>query len=183
MTAIVAIPARLKSTRFPRKVLADIFGHPMLWHVHQAVAKAERISEVWVLTDSQEVLDAASGWGAKTLMTSEHCPSGTDRIASVVDSLGAEIIVNVQADEPLIDPKVVDRLVEALEGSEADKRLGQAVKELAVSVDSLPEATTGDLGTGRRPPLAKSAGFTLTDRPRQLAIVSWRPNSPTLSRG
>lgn len=70
-----------------------------------------------------------------------------------------------------------------LEGSEADKRLGQAVKELAVSVDSPPEATTRDLGSGRRPPLAKPGCFTLTDRPRQLAILSWQPKSPTLSRG
>ena len=120
MTAIVAIPARLKSTRFPRKVLADIFGQPMLWHVYQAVVKAKRISGVWVLSDSQEVLDAASGWGAKTLITSEDCPSGTDRIASVMDSLDAEIVVNVQGDEPLLDPAVIDRLVEVLEGSDAD---------------------------------------------------------------
>ena len=120
MTAIVAIPARIKSTRFPRKVLANIFGQPMLWYVYQAVTKAKTISEVWVLSDSQEVLDVASSWGAKTLITSEECPSGTDRIASVMDSLDAEIIVNVQADEPLIDPAVVDRLVKALEDSEAD---------------------------------------------------------------
>ena len=120
LTAIVAIPARLKSTRFPRKVLADIFGQPMLWHVYQAVIKAEKIEAAWVLSDSQEVLDIASTWGANTIITSEDCPSGTDRIASVMDSMSAEIIVNVQADEPLIDPTVVDRLVEALEGSEAD---------------------------------------------------------------
>jgi 3-deoxy-manno-octulosonate cytidylyltransferase (CMP-KDO synthetase) len=120
LTAIVAIPARLKSTRFPRKVLADIFGQPMLWHVYQAVIKAQKIEAVWILSDSQEVLDIASTWGAKTIITSEDCPSGTDRIASVMDSVSAEIIVNVQADEPLIDPAVVDRLVEALEGSEAD---------------------------------------------------------------
>ncbi len=120
MTAVVAIPTRLQSTRFPRKVLADIFGQPMLWHVYQAVAKARSISEVWVLSDSQEVLDAADGRGAKTMITSEDCPSGTDRIASVMDSLNAEIIVNVQADEPLIDPGVIDRLVAELEKSDAD---------------------------------------------------------------
>ena len=120
MSAIVAIPARLKSTRFPGKVLADIHGQPMLWHVYQGVIKAKRISQVWILTDSSEVLNAASSWGAKTLMTSEDCPSGTDRIASVMDSFEADIVVNVQGDEPLVSGEVVDRLVVELESSEAD---------------------------------------------------------------
>jgi 3-deoxy-manno-octulosonate cytidylyltransferase (CMP-KDO synthetase) len=110
----------MKSTRFPGKVLADIHGWPMLRYVHQAVSKAKRISGVWVLTDSQEVLDVASSWGAKTLMTAEDCPSGTDRIASVIDLLEGEIIINVQADEPLINSDVVDHLVLALENSAAD---------------------------------------------------------------
>ena len=65
MSAIVAIPARLKSTRFPRKVLADIHGRPMLWYVFQGVSKAKRISAVWVLTDSTEVLQVASSWGGR----------------------------------------------------------------------------------------------------------------------
>ena len=119
MPAIVAIPARLKSTRFPRKVLADIHGRPMLWYVYQAVSKARSIDAVWVLTDSQEVLDAALSWGAKALMTSEECPSGTDRIASVVDALDADVIVNVQADEPLISGAIIDKLVATLESTEA----------------------------------------------------------------
>lgn len=120
MSAIVAIPARLKSTRFPRKVLENICGRPMLWYVYQATSKARLISSVWVLTDSQEVLEVASSWGAQTLMTSEDCPSGTDRIASAMDALDADIIVNVQADEPLITGEVVDALVLALEDSTAD---------------------------------------------------------------
>ena len=66
MTAIVAIPARLKSTRFPRKVLADLNGKPMLWYVYNAVNAAQRINGTWILSDSQEVLDAAAGWGAQT---------------------------------------------------------------------------------------------------------------------
>lgn len=120
MTAIVAIPARLKSTRFPRKVLAEIHGKPMLWYVYQGVSQAQSVSAVWILTDSQEVLETARSWGAMTLMTSEDCPSGTDRIASVVDVLDADIVVNVQADEPLISGAVIDQLVSALQGSDAD---------------------------------------------------------------
>ena len=120
MSAIVAIPARLKSVRFPRKVLADICGKPMLWHVFQGVSQAKSISEVWVLSDSQEVVDQALSWGANSMLTSEDCPTGTDRIASVIGQLQADIIVNVQGDEPLIRGEVVDALVSALERSRAD---------------------------------------------------------------
>ncbi|MFQ6028961.1 MAG: 3-deoxy-manno-octulosonate cytidylyltransferase [Dehalococcoidia bacterium] len=135
MTAIVAIPARLKSSRFPGKVLADLRGRPMLWHVWQGVAQARTISQVWVLTDSREVYDLAISWGAKALMTSEECPSGTDRIASVASLLEADIIVNVQADEPLITGAVVDAVVRALEGSNCD------VATPAYPIQSLADVT------------------------------------------
>jgi 3-deoxy-manno-octulosonate cytidylyltransferase (CMP-KDO synthetase) len=92
----------------------------MLWYVYQAVSQARRVSGVYVLTDSQEVLDAALSWGAVALMTAEDCPTGTDRIASVIDALEADIIVNVQGDEPLITGQVIDQLVNALENSTAD---------------------------------------------------------------
>jgi len=120
MSAIVAIPARMESTRLPGKVLADINGKPMLWHVYQGASKARRISDVWIITDSQEVYDQASSWGAQVLMTEEHWPSGTARIASVADNLAADIIVNVQGDEPLIKGDVIDSLIEKLEASDAD---------------------------------------------------------------
>jgi 3-deoxy-manno-octulosonate cytidylyltransferase (CMP-KDO synthetase) len=92
----------------------------MLWYVYQAVSQARHISGVYVLTDSQEVLDAALSWGAVALMTSEDCPTGTDRIVSVIDAMKADIIVNVQGDEPLITGQVIDQLVTALENSTAD---------------------------------------------------------------
>ena len=120
MVAIVAIPARLKSTRFPRKVLADIHGKPMLWYVYDGVSKAERIEDVWVLTDSDEVFELAKSWGAKALMTAEDCPSGTARIASVIDQLKADFVINVQGDEPLMTGEIVDSMVTALESSGAD---------------------------------------------------------------
>jgi len=120
LKAVAAIPARLQSTRFPRKVLADIHGKPMLWHVCQGVAQAKMIDEIWVLTDSKEVFDAAGSWGVKAVMTAEDCPSGTDRIASVVSVLDAEIIVNVQGDEPLIDPELIDELGRRATMSDAD---------------------------------------------------------------
>ena len=64
MSVTVVIPARLESTRFPRKVLADVNGHPMLWHVFQGVAKAKSVAAIWVVTDSEEGREAAAAWGA-----------------------------------------------------------------------------------------------------------------------
>ena len=110
----------MKSTRLPGKVLADIHGQPMLWYVYQAVSQAKGIDGVWVMTDSQEICDLASSWGAKAVMTSEDCPSGTARIASVVDQLDADIVVNVQGDEPLITGQVVDTLIASLEAGDTD---------------------------------------------------------------
>ena len=92
----------------------------MLWHVCRGVSQAKLISEVWVLSDSEEVFEAAISWGVKALMTSEECPSGTDRIASVMDSLNGDVIVNVQGDEPLIESRVVDQLITSLNSSSAD---------------------------------------------------------------
>jgi len=120
MTAIVAIPARLKSTRFPRKVLAEIQGRPMLWHVLQGVSQANSIDGICVLTDSKEVSDIVSHWGYRALMTPEDCPSGTARIATAINQLGADIVVNVQADEPLITGAVVDAVVHSLENHHSE---------------------------------------------------------------
>jgi 3-deoxy-manno-octulosonate cytidylyltransferase (CMP-KDO synthetase) len=120
MSALAAIPARLKSTRFPRKVLADIHGRPMLWHVYNSVSKSKLITDVWVLTDDEEVFEAAISWGAKALMTRDDCPSGTARIASVIDKLNADFIINVQGDEPLITSELVDLVVETMGASDSD---------------------------------------------------------------
>ncbi len=122
MSAIVAIPARLQSTRFPRKVLAQIQGKPMLWHVWHNVSQCSTIDQVLILTDDREVCSLAESWGALTMLTSPNCVSGTDRIASVIDAfpIGIDTIVNVQADEPLIKPALVDDLVRSLDISHCD---------------------------------------------------------------
>lgn len=120
MTAIVAIPARMESSRFPGKILENLRGKPMLWHVCQGVSKAKTISAAWVITDSTEILEQALSWGVQACLSAKDCASGTDRIASVMDKLNADIIVNVQGDEPLIEGQVVDTLVHELENSKAD---------------------------------------------------------------
>lgn len=120
MTAVGIIPARLGSTRLPRKVLADIHGHPLIWHVWNRVQQAQRIKAVYVATDSEEVRAVVEGWGGKALMTSPDCQSGTERIASCIAQLDADLILNVQGDEPLVDPGMLDALIARWEVAPAD---------------------------------------------------------------
>jgi len=116
----VVIPARLESSRLPGKVLADIHGHPMLWHVYNRVRQASLPADVLVVTDSEEISKRVYDWGGKAMMSSPECSSGTERIASVAGQLDADIIVNVQGDEPLIAPNLVDDLIRHCRSSDAD---------------------------------------------------------------
>jgi len=112
----IAIPARHASTRLPGKPLADIGGRPMVLRVlDQALASGAE--EVWVAVDHQAVFDAVNAAGGKALMTRLDHSSGTERIAEVVETLGWHddmIVVNVQGDEPLIDPKLIATVAEGL---------------------------------------------------------------------
>jgi len=112
----VVIPARYASTRFPGKPLADIAGKPMIQHVYERalLSEAERVI---VATDDQRIADVATGFGAEVCMTREDHPSGTDRLQEVVHKLGFyadDIVVNVQGDEPLIPPRVINQVAHNL---------------------------------------------------------------------
>jgi len=120
MKIFAVIPARLSSTRLPRKVLADLGGHPLIWHVWQRVKQAKKIDQIFIATDSDEVAEAANGFGAQVLMTSPNCQSGTERLASVMDQLNGDLILNVQGDEPLVDPGMLDAMVERWQAQPCD---------------------------------------------------------------
>ncbi len=108
---IVVIPARFGSTRFPGKPLAPIAGRTMIWHVYHRSLKAKAIDEVWVATDDERIFDEVKSWGGKVVMTRPDHASGTDRVAEAVSHIPCDIVVNVQGDEPLIDPEVIDAIV------------------------------------------------------------------------
>jgi 3-deoxy-manno-octulosonate cytidylyltransferase (CMP-KDO synthetase) len=105
------IPARLGSTRLPRKVLRDIAGRPMLWHVWQRARRAPSLRDVVVATDADEVVRACQGLGIPALLTSPDHPSGTDRVWEVAEKRPADVYVNIQGDEPLVTEAHVERLV------------------------------------------------------------------------
>lgn len=107
------IPARYASTRLPGKPLADIGGRPMVEHVYRRVAAATTVDTVLVATDDVRVAQAVTAFGGEVRMTRADHPSGTDRVAEVAAGLDHDLIVNVQADEPLIEPAMIDLAVAA----------------------------------------------------------------------
>jgi len=114
--AIGVIPARWGSSRFPGKPLCMIAGKPLLQHVWEACCRAKALDQLIIATDDFRILEAAFDWGAEVAMTWPKHSSGTDRIAEVVAKVKqARHIINIQGDEPLIDPKLIDRLVRELE--------------------------------------------------------------------
>ena len=120
---MIIIPARIGSSRFPNKVLADISGMPMVVRTAKAV---EDIDDVVIATDAQEVIDIAQTHGIKAVMTSEHHQSGTDRIYDAAQSLGLqedEIIINVQGDEPFIETEVVQTIYDLTKQNRDNERI------------------------------------------------------------
>jgi len=114
MRAAAVIPARMASTRFPGKPLADLTGKPMIVHVLERVARCQSVGRILVATDDARIVDAVRAAGFEARMTDPAHPNGTSRVAEVARTLDEELIVNVQGDEPQIEPALVDRTVEAL---------------------------------------------------------------------
>lgn len=112
MRAVVVIPARYASTRFPGKPLAQLMGKPLIEHVYSRAREAKTVDRVVVATDDRRILEAVQRFGGDCVMTSAEHRSGSDRLGEVAGSLDADVIVNVQGDEPLIDPAVIDAVVQ-----------------------------------------------------------------------
>ena len=116
-SCVCAIPARFASTRLPGKPLLRLAGRPMIEHVYERAARARGISRVVVLTDDPRIADAVRAFGGESALTPESCASGTDRIAWAAREWTERAVINVQGDEPLLDPELVTRLAQHLEGS------------------------------------------------------------------
>mgnify|MGYP003289251484 FL=1 len=133
MKVLCVIPARYASTRLPGKPLSMIAGKPMIQHVYERACQAQLPNEVVVATDNELVEKAVLDFGGKAVMTSPDHPSGTDRLAEVALMYpDVDVIVNVQGDEPMIPPEVIDRLAEAFNG---DADLNMATMKVVMDED------------------------------------------------
>ena len=114
MKAIGVIPSRMGATRFPRKPLALIGGKPMIVRVWEQASKAQSLTKVIVATDNEEIASIIRAHGGEAVMTDSALPSGTDRCRAAVKDIEAEIVLNIQGDEPAIDPDAIDAIVTVL---------------------------------------------------------------------
>ena len=114
MKVYVCIPARYGSTRFPAKVLAKDTGKFLIQHTWERACAAKLPKKVIIAADDERIVASAESFGAECIMTSPDCPSGTDRIAEAVADIDVDIIVNLQADEPEIDPANIDKVAQLL---------------------------------------------------------------------
>jgi len=116
--AAVIIPARYQSSRFPGKPIAMILGKPMIQRVYEGVREARLVDRIIIATDDERIRDAAISFGAEAMLTSRDHNSGTERASEVAYHIDNKIIINVQADEPLVAGGMVDSLVECLQAEE-----------------------------------------------------------------
>lgn len=119
MRVIGVIPARFGSTRFPGKPLADIMGKTLIQRTYENAKKCTLLQDLVVATDDKRIFDHVKGFGGHVVMTSEDCPTGTDRLAEVLKNdrkyEQSEIIINIQGDEPCLDPDVIKKVIEILD--------------------------------------------------------------------
>ena len=194
MTASVVIPARYASTRFPAKILASETGRPLVQHVVDQVRKCRLIRDVIVATDDNRIASSLKPFGTRCVLTDEGHPSGTDRIAEVAAHLTDDIVVNVQGDEPEIEPQTVDGLVELLQTSggnvataatpfpagadPADPNLVKVVMDQnnrALYFSRLPIPFLRDAAHGHKPAYYLHLGIYAYARPFLLRLAGWKP--------
>ena len=141
MKIVGIIPARYKSMRFPGKALADICGKPMIWHVYQCAMKAELLNEVYVATDDKRIEEVCNQMNINVLLTKNSHLTGTDRVAECVAMVDADYYVNIQGDEPMIDPKSIDLVAQAIILEKNEKVL--AVNAFSLMQDNVDINDTG----------------------------------------
>ena len=162
MKSIAVIPARLHSKRFPKKILFQIDEKPMVVHVYEIAKKSELIDDVIIAVDDEETVKELKKWKVKTTMTDINHPSGTDRVNEASKDTDAEVIVNLQADEPFLDPNLIDMLIKEFEDSQIEMAT-VAGKEL--SADSINDVNTVKV-------LLDAERFALAFRRKPLEIES-----------
>ncbi|MBW2345906.1 MAG: 3-deoxy-manno-octulosonate cytidylyltransferase [Deltaproteobacteria bacterium] len=177
------IPARMKSSRFPGKPLADIKGRPMVARVYDAARRSAELTEVVVATDSSEIVEACGDLDIPTIMTDGNHRTGTDRVAEVANKIEAEIYVNIQGDEPLIEPEVIDVAVNGLMSDDHYQvvNLCMAIDRLTDLVDiTVPKVVKGPGGRAvflSRAVIPYPKNPDAADYFRQVCVYAFRPEA------
>lgn len=120
MKVVGVIPARYKSTRFPGKPLVDICGKPMIWWVYQQCLKVNGLDEIYVATDDNRIKQVCEEYDMNVIMTSEHHMTGTDRVGEVASKIDADLYINIQGDEPVIQPCMIQEVIDIFADSQVE---------------------------------------------------------------
>ena len=132
MRILGVIPARFGSTRLEGKPLADILGKPMIWHVYACARKARSLDQVLVATDDERIQKVVEGFGGTAVMTDPAHTSGTERVAEAVRDLEADLVVNIQGDEPLLDSSIIDECLRPLK-KDSEAQMSTVVRKIQES--------------------------------------------------
>lgn len=130
MDAIGVIPARYASTRFEGKVLADLGGKPVIQHVYERAKQAKMLDDLVVACDDGRVKAAVLKFGGKAILTSPDQPTGTDRLTEVVNPIDVKVVVNIQGDEPFVQPTMIDQIVLALLNNNSKTGMATVIKKI-----------------------------------------------------
>jgi len=195
MRVVAVIPARYASSRFPGKALAEIAGKPMVQHVAERAAQAKTVGWVLVATDDERIAAAVRAYGTEAVLTSPSHPSGTDRIAEAIREIPCDLVVNVQGDEPLLPPEMVDEAVEPFSAESAlemgtvcrviedardltDPNVVKVVRDLQgyalyFTRSPVPHTREGQRRAGARP--CKHIGLYVYRRDFLFRFTAWKP--------
>ena len=183
MKIVAVIPARYKSTRFPGKPLADICGKPMIWWVYQQAKKVEDFNEVYVATDSTEIEDVCKKFDMNCIITSPDHPTGTDRVGEVAEKVSADLYVNIQGDEPLIEPETIQAAIKPFY-SDPSLQISNLITKIKNPVDTVnatvPKVLTNKDGIGiylTRAFAPYPKGSIEFDYFKQVCVYGFRPQA------
>lgn len=187
VSLLIVIPARFQSTRFPGKPLAVLGGSPLIEHVWRRCCQAVDAEEVVVATDDDRIAQAATDFGAVVEMTSGTCPTGTDRVAEVASRRDAEWYVNVQGDEPFVDPSAIRTVIAATKAAasnvEAINTMSVITEEPEFRSETVPKPVTdmyGRLLYMSRAAIPTDKRFRFHSAFRQVGLYAFRPTALAL---
>lgn len=183
MKVIGVIPARYLSSRFPGKPLADICGKPMIWWVYQQCIKSKYLDEVYVATDSNLIEETCCALNLNVVLTSKDHKTGTDRVGEVANKIKADIIVNIQGDEPLLEPDTIDAAIIPF-FSNPSLEITNLMTKIKNPVDvvncTIPKVITNNEGIGvflTRSMAPYPKGSIQYDFYKQVCVYGFRPDA------
>jgi len=182
VSVLIVIPARFQSTRFPGKPLANLNGSPLIEHVWRQCSRATGATDVVVATDDDRIASVAKEFGASVEMTSSECLTGTDRVAEVASRRHADWYVNVQGDEPFVEPAAIDTVIRATEVAEADVAAINTMSVIADEKDfrsaTVPKPVTDSSGRllyMSRAAIPTDKGLRFHAAFRQVGLYAFKP--------